>query len=339
MSIATQITRINNNIKAAYSSLENKGAVLPQSQNSTNLANAIDSVSTDPLPSGGTAGQVLTKTADGAAWQNTQHQDISGKVDKETGKGLSSNDYTIAEKNKLSGIETGANKTTVDSALSLSSENPVQNKVVKAALDSIDSIPSGGTAGQVLTKTANGSAWQDPQGGSSSTAVINKNVNFVGMSIWWYDGRTLDSSGFCGGVTAKGYQTLLKEQFTFSSAKNYCYSVLTYRNGKVVRLFGKFENFAYPTKYYKKKCAFIAVSPMISKMNKFIVRDNAAGKYFMKFQDDIKSTTEYYRGSSNHKQISSARLRSFMKNYTNGATPTRITYYQNTKTNRNKYLK
>ena len=59
----------------------------------------------------------------------------------------------------------------------------------------------------------------------------------------------------------------------------------------------------------------------------------------MKFQDDIKSTTEYYRGSSNHKQISSARLRSFMKNYTNGATPTRITYYQNTKTNRNKYLK
>ena len=121
--------------------------------------------------------------------------------------------------------------------------------------------------------------------------------------------------------------------------KNYCYSVLTYRNGKVVRLFGKFENFAYPTKYYKKKCAFIAVSPMISKMNKFIVRDNAAGKYFMKFQDDIKSTTEYYRGSSNHKQISSARLRSFMKNYTNGATLTRITYYQNTKTNRNKYLK
>ena len=78
---------------------------------------------------------------------------------------------------------------------------------------------------------------------------------------------------------------------------------------------------------------------MIKKMNKFIVRDNAAGKYFMKFQDDIKSTTEYYRGSSKHKQISSTRLRSFMKNYTNSATPTKITYYQNTKANRNKYLK
>lgn len=60
---------------------------------------------------------------------------LAGKVDKETGKGLSTNDYTTAEKNKLSGIEAQANKTIVDSALSSSSENPVQNKVVKAALD------------------------------------------------------------------------------------------------------------------------------------------------------------------------------------------------------------
>ena len=36
------------------------------------------------------------------------HQDITGKVDKETGKGLSTNDYTTAEKNKLAGIAAGA---------------------------------------------------------------------------------------------------------------------------------------------------------------------------------------------------------------------------------------
>lgn len=35
---------------------------------------------------------------------------LSGKVDKVSGKGLSTNDYTTAEKNKLTGIETGANK-------------------------------------------------------------------------------------------------------------------------------------------------------------------------------------------------------------------------------------
>ena len=59
-------------------------------------------------------------------------------VAKETGKGLSTNDYTTAEKNKLAGIVDGANKTIVDSTLNASSENPVQNKVVKGAVDEIN---------------------------------------------------------------------------------------------------------------------------------------------------------------------------------------------------------
>lgn len=55
---------------------------------------------------------------------------------KQTGKGLSTNDYTTAEKTKLSGVEEGATKTIVDAELSSTSTNPVQNKAVKAALDS-----------------------------------------------------------------------------------------------------------------------------------------------------------------------------------------------------------
>lgn len=43
--------------------------------------------------------------------------------------------FTTADETKLDGIETGANKTVVDSALSGTSKNPVQNKVVKGALD------------------------------------------------------------------------------------------------------------------------------------------------------------------------------------------------------------
>ena len=43
--------------------------------------------------------------------------------------------YTTEEKEKLGGIEQGANKTIVDSALSADSTNPVENKAVKAALD------------------------------------------------------------------------------------------------------------------------------------------------------------------------------------------------------------
>lgn len=46
-------------------------------------------------------------------------------VAKEDGKGLSTNDYTTAEKNKLAGIATGANKTVVDTSLSSTSTNPV----------------------------------------------------------------------------------------------------------------------------------------------------------------------------------------------------------------------
>lgn len=50
----------------------------------------------------------LDEIRDGAALGATaiqEHQDISGKVDKVGGKGLSTNDYTTEEKNKLAGLE------------------------------------------------------------------------------------------------------------------------------------------------------------------------------------------------------------------------------------------
>lgn len=56
-------------------------------------------------------------------------------VAKETGKGLSTNDYTTADKNKLAGIEAEANKTVVDSFMSDSSTNPLQNKVITKELE------------------------------------------------------------------------------------------------------------------------------------------------------------------------------------------------------------
>ena len=58
----------------------------------------------------------------------------ANKVDKIDGKSLSTNDYTDADKSKLAGIAEGANKTTVDAALSSTSTNPVQNKVINDAL-------------------------------------------------------------------------------------------------------------------------------------------------------------------------------------------------------------
>lgn len=76
----------------------------------------------------------LTAALNAKADTTTVNNQLSGKVDKETGKGLSTNDYTTAEKNKLSGIEAQANKTVVDDALSSTSTNPLQNKVINTAI-------------------------------------------------------------------------------------------------------------------------------------------------------------------------------------------------------------
>jgi len=61
----------------------------------------------------------------------------ANKVDKVSGKGLSTNDYTTTEKNKLAGIAEGANKTVVDSTLSSTSTNPVQNKAIYDKLEEL----------------------------------------------------------------------------------------------------------------------------------------------------------------------------------------------------------
>lgn len=69
-------------------------------------------------------------------WEHITSE-LGGKVDKVSGKGLSTNDYTTAEKTKLSGIDEGANKTVVDTELLSGSSNPVQNKVVTARINTI----------------------------------------------------------------------------------------------------------------------------------------------------------------------------------------------------------
>ena len=70
---------------------------------------------------------------------------------RQDGKVLSDNNYTTAEKSKLSGIETGANKTTVDSALNASSTNPVQNKLVKENFDRLYEMIESKKQGQRAT--------------------------------------------------------------------------------------------------------------------------------------------------------------------------------------------
>ena len=59
---------------------------------------------------------------------------------------------SASDKTKLDGIATGANKTTVDSALSSTSTNPVQNKVINTELGKKLSLSGGTMTGALTTK-------------------------------------------------------------------------------------------------------------------------------------------------------------------------------------------
>ena len=83
-------------------------------------------------------------------------ENFDTKVDKVSGKDLSSNDFTDALKAKLEGIATGATKVSVDGSLSDSSQNPVQNKIVKAELDKKMDKTQKGAAGGVAELGSDG---------------------------------------------------------------------------------------------------------------------------------------------------------------------------------------
>lgn len=59
---------------------------------------------------------------------------------------------SASDKTKLDGIATGANKTTVDSGLSSSSTNPVQNKAISSALGKKLNLSGGTMTGALTTK-------------------------------------------------------------------------------------------------------------------------------------------------------------------------------------------
>lgn len=68
---------------------------------------------------------------------------LSDKVDKVTGKGLSTEDYTSSEKSKLAGIETGANNYTHPSSKQCSYSPDLSNYVPKS--DIVDNLTSTAT--------------------------------------------------------------------------------------------------------------------------------------------------------------------------------------------------
>ena len=93
----------------------------------------------------------LTATATELNYMDGVTSGVQGQIDTISGNlsthtGNSDIHFTAAERTKLAGIATGANKITVDSALSSTSTNPVQNKVINSSIVSLTSTISTNTS-------------------------------------------------------------------------------------------------------------------------------------------------------------------------------------------------
>ena len=95
--------------------------------------------------------------------------DLDTKVDKVTGKTLSTNDFTNVLKSKLDGIAEGANKTVVDAELSTTSLNPVQNAVITTKINTLANKDGSDATG----------TWGIDISGTAAKATADKNGNDI----------------------------------------------------------------------------------------------------------------------------------------------------------------
>lgn len=144
-----------NDTDTTYQNATQDTAGLMSGSDKTKLDNLIS------VPTGGTDGQVLTKTSNGVAWENVQ----AGSSFPEGG--------TVGQvlKKTESGTEwANDNNTTYENASQSSAG--LMSSADKTKLDNLVEIPSGGTEGQVLKKTSTGVEWSN----DSDTIVTVNNT-------------------------------------------------------------------------------------------------------------------------------------------------------------------
>ena len=139
------------------------GTPATATQSTPGYMSAADKAKLDGVEAG--ANKTIVDAALDAASENpVQNKAVKTALDTKAGTAVATTSanglMSAADKAKLDGVEAGANKTTVDAALDAASENPVQNKAVKAALDGKLSTRGGEISGYLsvgLTVSAEGS--------------------------------------------------------------------------------------------------------------------------------------------------------------------------------------
>lgn len=138
---------------------------------------------------------------------------LGEKVDKTDGMGLSTNDYTTAEKNKLANIEEGATRTVVDSALSSTSANPVQNKVVNSAISNLNTLVGDtSVSSQISNAIVNKVDKVDGKGLSTNDYTTEEKEKLANIGEWTqlYDsGKITAEVNSFANIDVSGYKNLI----------------------------------------------------------------------------------------------------------------------------------
>ena len=128
----------------------------------------------DPLPAGGETGQVLTKTAEGTAWNDIPSDLPAGGTDGQiltkTADGVAWEDAPEGGVTSFKGRTGAVTPQDGDYTADMVGARP---DTWTPSADDVGAMPavSGGTTGQVLTKTASGQEWSDAPDGLSISAV------------------------------------------------------------------------------------------------------------------------------------------------------------------------
>lgn len=172
---------------------------------------------------------------------------INNKVDKVSGKTLTTNDFTNSDKTKLDGIATGANKTVIENVLtSTSSTNALsaaQGKVLKNLIANLTPVilydTSSGTTGNITglpESTANFSYLEIYYGSANQAAVYcekicnpnGKSLRLVhtGSSRIYYKDITINGTS----ITVDSYKSISIQDGTNTTDNViYIYKVVGYR--------------------------------------------------------------------------------------------------------------
>ena len=139
------------------------GVTLPATSKRDGLMSAANYTKLSGIEAGATK-TIVDATLDETSTNPVQNKAVKTALDGKAGTAEATTGaaglMSSADKVKLDGVEDGATKTIVDDAMSDTSTNPVQNKAVKAALDSKLSTQGGEILGHLsvgLTVSAEGS--------------------------------------------------------------------------------------------------------------------------------------------------------------------------------------